>query len=149
MKTTNFLCYVLLTLMVVFYTSCSDDENFYDETLVIASEVITTHEGTAYWVKRNGKTNWEIMHTGISNFNHEIGYEYIVRVMFYKNKNAGPDQSSHGCRLLRIISKEKKNSEVPLFTTDKSLIKNHSEVAFPNKIRELITLPNGLKLEKS
>ena len=55
MKTTNFLCYVLLTLMVSFCTSCSDDENSYDETLVIASEVITTNEGTAYWVKKNGK----------------------------------------------------------------------------------------------
>ena len=52
MKTTNFLCYVLLTLMVSFCTSCSDDENSYDETLVIASEVITTNEGTAYWVKK-------------------------------------------------------------------------------------------------
>ena len=68
--------------------------------------------------------------------------------MRYKNKNAGPDQSSHRYHLLRIISKEKKNSEVPLFTTDKSLIKDHNEVAFPNRIRELITLPNGLKLEK-
>jgi hypothetical protein len=106
--------------MVSFCTSCSDDENSYDETLVIASEAITTNEGTAYWVKKNGKTNWELMHTGISNFNHETGYEYIVRVMVYKNKNAGPDQSSHSYHLLRIISKEKKNSEVPLFTTDVS-----------------------------
>ena len=148
MKTTNFLCYVLLTLMIGFYTSCSDDEDSYYETLVIASETITTSEGTAYWVKKNGETNWEIMHSGISNFYHEKGYEYIVKVMFYKNNNDGPDQPSYKCRLLYIISKEKKNSEVPLFTTDKSLIENHNEVAFPNKIRELITLPNGLKLEK-
>jgi hypothetical protein len=122
MKTTNFLCYVLLTLMIGFYTSCSDDEDSYYETLVIASETITTSEGTAYWVKKNGETNWEIMHSGISNFYHEKGYEYIVKVMFYKNNNDGPDQPSYKCRLLYIISKEKKNSEVPLFTTDKSIV---------------------------
>ena len=66
----------------------------------------------------------------------------------YKNENPGPDQPSYNCYLLSIISKEKKNSEVPLFTTDISLIGNHYEVAFPNKMREVITLPCGIKLEK-
>lgn len=113
--TTNFLCCVLLIIMVGFNTSCSDDEYSYVEALIVASETVATDEGTAYWVKRNGNSNWEMMYTGIYNFNYEKGYEYKIIVRFYKNDNAGADQSSHSCHLLNIISKEKKNSEVPLF----------------------------------
>ena len=106
-------------------------EDFYNETLVIASETITTSEGMAYWVKKNGKTNWELMHTGIYNFNHETGYEYIIRVVFCKNKNAGPDQSTYDCHLLRIISKEKFGSASfhnGLILNKRIITKLHSQI---------------------
>ena len=73
--------------------------------------------------KTNESSTWEMMYTQIANFNHERGYEYIVEVSARKIKNPGPDQSSHKYTLIKIISKEKKDSEVPLFTTDTSTLK--------------------------
>lgn len=92
MKNLNFLFAMLLAITVIFYISCSDKENSYDETLVVASENVKTTEGIAYWVKTSKENNWSLMHQGIYNFNYESGYEYVIKVRFYKNENPGPDQ---------------------------------------------------------
>lgn len=112
---TNLLLSVLLMLMVGFNVSCSGDDS-YDETLIVASETVTTSEGIAYWVKRNGNPNWEIEYTGIFNFDYKKGYEYKIKVRYYKNDDVGPDQSSYRCYLLQMISKEKKDSDIPFVT---------------------------------
>lgn len=92
MKNLNFLFAMLLAITVIFYISCSDKENSYDETLVVASENVKTTEGIAYRVKTSKENNWRLMHQGIYNFNYESGYEYVIKVRFYKNENPGPDQ---------------------------------------------------------
>lgn len=130
-------------------TSCGDNDfESYSEELVIASEIVVKNDGSAYWVKRSGSTTWEMMHTQIANFNYERGYEYKVDLCVNEIKDSGLDQSSRKYSLLKIISKEKKNSEVPLFTTDISLIDSQDEIAFPNENRELVTLSNGMQIEK-
>lgn len=152
MKASKFLFlgfFISVFLTLSFFTSCTDNEfESYNEVLVIASEIVVKNDGNAYWVKRNESSSWEMMHTQIGNFNHEKGYEYIVEVSVKKIKDPGPDQSSRDYTLIKIISKEKKNSEVPLFTTDISYFKSQDEIAFPNAIRELVTLPNGMTIEK-
>ena len=56
MKNLNFLFAMLLAITVIFHISCSDKENSYDETLVVASENVKTTEGIAYWVKTQIKS---------------------------------------------------------------------------------------------
>ena len=151
MKTTKLLLEIFLSVCVAyaFLTSCTDSEyEPFKEVLVIASETVKTNEGIAYWVKVNGSDTWKMMHTQIANFNHERGYEYVVEVSVKKIKDPGPDQSSHKYTLIKIISKEKKDSEVPLFTTDFADLKSRNETAFPNAIREVVTLPDGTQFEK-
>lgn len=116
MKANKFLLLVLfssLLLIPSLFNSCADDEyEPFNEVLVIASEIVVKDDGTAFWVKRNGSSTWEMMYTEIDNFNYEIGYEYIVEVRVNKIKDPGPDQSSHKYTLVKIISKEKKDSNV-------------------------------------
>ncbi len=153
MKTKDsFLFAFCLNVFVLFsfLTSCKDNEiESYDEILVVASEVVVKNEGSAYWVKRKGSTTWEMMHSQILNFDYERGYEYVIEVRVTENKDYGPDQSSHNYSLLKILSKEKKDSEVPLFTIDLSFFIIQDEIAFPNYSRELVTLPNGIKMEQA
>ena len=120
MRTTKLLLNLFLSVCVAYtlLTSCTDEYGpKKTELLLIASETVKTTEGIAYWVKTNKSDTWEMMHTGIGNFNHEKGYEYVVKVGKRRIKNPGADQSNHKYWLIKIISKEKKNSEVPLFTT--------------------------------
>lgn len=152
MKTSKFLLlgvFISVYATLSFFTSCTDNEfEPYNEVLVIASEIVIKNDGNAYWVKRKGSTTWEMMHAEIANFNHERGNEYVVEVSVKKIKDPGPDQSNHNYTLIKIISKEKKDSEVPLFTTNLSFFKSQDEIAFPDAIREVVTLPNGMQIEK-
>ena len=125
MKTRKFLLVYFVSLcktLFLFHPCTYDEYESRDEVLVIASKIVEKKDANAYWVKRNGSSTWEMMYTEIANFNHEEGYEYTVKVSIEKIKNPGVDQSSHKYTLVKIISKEKKNSEVPLLTTDISLI---------------------------
>lgn len=136
MKTSKFLLlgvFISVYATLSFFTSCTDNEfEPYNEVLVIASEIVIKNDGNAYWVKRKGSTTWEMMHAEIANFNHERGNEYVVEVSVKKIKDPGPDQSNHNYTLIKIISKEKKDSEVPLFTTNLSFFKSQDEIAFPD-----------------
>ncbi len=117
MKASKFLLFgffISVFVTLSFFTSCTDNEfEPYKEVLVIGSEIVIKNDGNAYWVKRNGSSTWEMMYTQIGNFTHERGYEYIVEVSVKKIKDPGPDQSSHEYTLIKIISKEKKESGVP------------------------------------
>ena len=148
MKASKFLLlgvFMNACAMLTFFTTCSDNEfEPYKEVLVIASEIVEKSDANAYWVKRTGNDTWEMMYSEIANFIHERGYEYIIEVSVKKVKEPGPDQSNHSYTLIRIISKEKKNSEVPLFTTNFSFFKSQDEIAFPDAVREVVTLPNGM-----
>ena len=57
------------------------------------------------------------MYSEIANFKHERGYEYVVEVKVNKIKNPGPDQLNHIYTLIKNRSREKKDSEVPFFTS--------------------------------
>ena len=135
MKTTShYLRRILLSMCtsICMFVSCSVDElETHNEVLIVASEIVEKSEGDAYWIKRSGSTSWKMMYANIQNFNHERGYEYVVLVNVKKNNNPGPGESARKYILLKIISKEKKDSEVPLFTSDISMIKSQDEIAFP------------------
>jgi|SRR5665648_56715 len=119
MKTSKFLLlgfFVSVSITLSFFTSCTDDEfKSNNERLVIASEIVEKSDGNAYWVKVNGSSTWQMMYTQIANFNHEKGYEYTVDVSVKKIKDPGPDESSNKYNLIKVISKEKKDSKVPLY----------------------------------
>ena len=118
----------LIFMSLFIFISCNKDDNC-SEILVVASQRITTEsEGCPYWIKKQGSNVWEIMYSTIQNFNYEEGYEYIIEVEATKTKSPGPDESGKQYTLLKIISKEKKNSDVPLFTTSLSLCRNQTEI---------------------
>lgn len=154
MKASKFLligCFVSVFITLSFFSSCTDSEfEPVSEVMVIASEIVESDELNSYWVKREGSSTWEMMTAQIANFDYEKGYEYVIQVSVKKIKNPGPDQLSHSYNLMRVISKEKKDSEVPKFTKDPSAFDYRSKgvLAFPNATREVVTLSNGMQIEK-
>lgn len=145
-----FYCAVVAIAMAVSSTSCTDKLDTHFETLVVASKYLIRDGETAYYVKRNGSAKWEMMWQGIGGFDYEEGYEYKLIVRYYEDKDsyAGADMDSYKCQLIKIVSKEKKDSEVVFLTKDLSLIKSQDEVAFPGKKAEQVILPDGLVLDK-
>lgn len=122
MKKVEFLLLVFIVSLCVplfLFNSCTDDEfKSYNQTLLIASEIVERNDGNAFWVKVDGSNEWEFMYEKIANFNYEVGYEYLIEVRVRKIKNPAVDQSTHAYTLVKIISKVKKDSEVPFITTD-------------------------------
>lgn len=97
-------------------SACSDDDfEPYTQTLTIASEQVSgiDYEASAFWVKKEGSNTWERDYTPISNFDYEPGYEYRILVRVNKIKTPGIDQHPYLYTLIKLISKEKKDSGVP------------------------------------
>lgn len=90
--------------------------NSIDETLPVAnnktinnSKDILADFFPSFYVKYENKENWEILNApGISGFNHEEGYEYVLRI---KSKPTGYACPEIGVSLVEEISKVQKDSE--------------------------------------
>lgn len=148
MKTRKFsfaatILYLCTALILVGCTK--DDDSSEQQTLTIASmraKHVTPQP--AFWVKVNDNKEWELFYGGIDGFTYEEGYEYKVLVSLTPVENPGPDMSSIKYTLIKLLSKEKKDSNVPITTKDLSSIPKLNEIAFPNRTKEIITLPMAL-----
>ncbi|MGM9781514.1 MAG: M12 family metallopeptidase [Candidatus Cryptobacteroides sp.] len=116
--------YLSLLLVSCLLASCSkskDDGLSWTERWVVGSETVEGYEGvTCLWIKRDGNPVWEMSYGRVDGFEHETGYEYVVDVKATVIPNPPADASAWKYSLVRVISKEKKNSEVPILTTDLS-----------------------------
>lgn len=75
---------------------------------------------TRLWIKRNGNPVWEMTDNNVKGFDHETGYEYVVDVKATVIPDPPQDASSWEYSLIRVISKERKTSDVPIITQDLS-----------------------------
>lgn len=138
-------------LLPLLFASCSDEYDPVNKIITVGSERIYVEEvGYVYWIKSDKNSKWELSYTVIGGLDaqYERGYEYVVEVIIQKVKDPIKDQLPVEYTLVRIISKEKKDSDIPHFTTNLSDIPDYNEVAFPEAKKELITLPNGKMIVK-
>ena len=115
--------FVLLASIFVLAISCqksTDADDVWEERWTIASEK-TECMGMdmmlpCYWIRRNDNPVWERMDADIEGFQYEEGYEYVVDLKVARLKNPPADASNRKYSLIRIISREKKESDVPKLT---------------------------------
>jgi len=110
----------LLTIWIsliffIFITSCDNEDRHNKEmTVTIASEksLYTGGEMYApYFAKIEGETQWTSLE-GISGFDFEEGYEYVLRIWREKwHDGEIQDASIYRYKLLEVISRDKKDSE--------------------------------------
>ncbi len=110
---------ILGILLIGLSTSCEKQEDIdngqtWEERWVIGSERIIASDGRlCYWVKINDNTEWWMIRSSIKGFTYEEGYEYVVDVRATVNPDRPQDAPAWDYSLIRIISKEKKDSDVP------------------------------------
>lgn len=115
---------LILFLTVILFVSCSKDDN--DTKILklrVASEVKifdnppnigdeTSFLRRMYWVKFPGDKQWRTLYPNIEGFEHEAGYEYVLKVEQTEPVSKIMDAPiEHFYKLLKVISKEKKQSE--------------------------------------
>ena len=61
--------------------------------------------GECMQVRTRADEPWQPFHGGIEGFDHEPGYEYVLRVAVREIPDPPADGSSIGYRLLRIVSR--------------------------------------------
>lgn len=120
MKTSLFyglLCSLLLFASCNTLDNNSNGEKSWEESWVIGSKTVTDNDGVrSFWVKKNGNPVWERRSCSIENFDYEEGYEYLTDIRVTTVANPPEDGSSLKYSLLRIISNEQKESDVPVLT---------------------------------
>lgn len=135
MKTSLFyglLCSLLLFASCNTLDNNSNGDKAYEESWVIGSKTVINNDGLRnFWVKKNGNPVWERCSSTIENFDYEEGYEYLADIKVTTVTNPPQDGSSLKYSLLRIISKEPKESDVPILTNDLSKCFGSPELAFP------------------
>ncbi len=103
--------FVFLGICFVFI-ACSGNGS--TERIVIASEqadCIGVGPQKCFLIKFEGSNDWEFLYSGISGFNYEPGYEYVIEIKKEKVANPAADQSSINYIFVKEISKSRKTSE--------------------------------------
>ncbi len=119
MKQFKFLSLLLTLVTAICILSCEKNEDLLDgkiETLIIASQrtqVGTYSESPNYWIKREGEEEWELFYYPFSGFDHQEGFEYVVRIKYHKNATPlAQDQEPYYCEVLEVISATEKESDI-------------------------------------
>ena len=110
---------LILLLAVVFLVSCkgSQEENII-QTFIVASERVSCdgyiQNQQCLLIKLNAsEESWSYFYEPIAGFDHEIGFEYVIRVnreFIPENQNIA-DTSLYEYTLLETVSREEKTSE--------------------------------------
>ncbi len=66
---------------------------------------------TCLLVKEEGAPDWTYFYDRIDGFDYEKGYEYVVKVQIDEVENPPMDASSKSYSLVKVVDKQKKNSE--------------------------------------
>jgi len=112
---TKFTIFLLVSFVCAGFVSCSDDD---DETKVFdvtISSVQKVYDGdfvfSPYFGKQEGDNTWKPFDY-IYGFEHEEGYEYVLKVKQEKHPNRDmADAPMYKYTLLEVLSKVKKESE--------------------------------------
>lgn len=85
--------------------------------MIVASETRVGHgvgPVTCLLVKYTPMEQWQYMYSRIEGFNYEPGYEYQLTVVRAERENPPQDASKYVYKLVKVLSKEKKQStELP------------------------------------
>lgn len=85
--------------------------------MIVASETRIGHgvgPMTCLLVKYASTEKWQYMYSLIEGFDYEPGYEYRLTVIRSERKNIPQDASKYVYKLVKVLSKEKKQStELP------------------------------------
>lgn len=115
----NMKKYIYLLLVALLFVGCKKDEHEHNKafTFIVASEKWVSSQAAGevrvgYWVKYKEDQKWNHFTDGIRDFNHEPGFEYILKVRQIHRE--GPPLMDIGCcdyTLVEVISKDKRHSE--------------------------------------
>lgn len=108
----------LIVITCLFLFACEKEKNSKIVIYNIASERFVSplqdegSIGTWFIAKQNQNEEWRLLTRGIEGFVYESGYEYIIKVSI-KPTEQFIDQDPVSYRLIKVISKEKKESNLP------------------------------------
>jgi hypothetical protein len=107
---------IIVALLCLTLSGCSKNEN--SLVLSIASERYLSplqdemNAGVWFLSKKYQNDNWALFSRDIEGFVYERGYEYMVKVTMRATEQY-VDQSPVKFKLVQIISKERKDSDLP------------------------------------
>lgn len=109
---------IIITLLCLTLSGCSKDEN--SLVLNVASERYLSplqdelNAGVWFISKKFQNDNWALLSRDIEGFVYERGYEYTIKVTM-RTTEQYVDQSPVKFKLVEVITKERKNSDIPEF----------------------------------
>lgn len=118
MKRVKYLFFIALCLCVVTgATSCKDENTSEMKIMTVASRKIDCfsegRQTECFVVKYEGSDVWQKLEYPIHYFDWQAGYEYVVRVEVVYVKNPGIYEPVMKYLLQEVVSKEKKDSDMP------------------------------------
>lgn len=143
--------FLLLSIVIAYsFVGCSsEDGDRHVETIKVASKRVTSNMeyGNPYLIMRQGDADWSLLYDPIQGFDYEEGYEYLIQVEVWNVEHPITDQYIKNYKLLEVLSKEKKDSNVPLFLSEDTKSPLMEGYVSDGDINT-ITLPNGIVLGK-
>ncbi|MCC8035709.1 MAG: DUF4377 domain-containing protein [Rikenellaceae bacterium] len=108
---------IVILAFALFAAACAGNRsrpNGGTEVWTVASEMVDcigVGPQKCLLIKPPGETRWQFLYGGISGFDYEPGFEYVISVHRIRVENPPMDASSVLYVLDRVISKERKDSE--------------------------------------
>ncbi|MCD7970933.1 MAG: DUF4377 domain-containing protein [Alistipes sp.] len=114
MRTVIVIYICCITLYACSATRAKTPVDPYTEIWTVASQTVNC-SGVALQrcllIKPDGAADWELFYSGISGFDYEPGFEYVIAVHREYVDNPPMDASSVRYKLIEIISKAMKDSD--------------------------------------
>ncbi len=128
MKTKAIICNTfslpIILYGLLFLTACNHENtgkyvNSWKEAWIVGSSILQNEHGqTFYWIKRNSNPIWERIEASVEGFSYQEGYEYNIEVEAHEIQDPPLDAASITYSLSKILSKEKKQSDLPRLTSN-------------------------------
>lgn len=113
----NFLFALQMCFLLFFCYACDNNSDSETMTLTVASKKIKVNDPASQieleylCVRYPNNETWRPFYGYIEGFNYEKGYEYIINIGIEEIQHPQQDGLSARYYLIKIISKEKKDSE--------------------------------------